>query len=127
MTEKMGGIKEYQKNRSECTLRKVEEAIRELSFKGEKINFSSVAKSSGVSKTYLYQNSPIKDQIEGLRNKQIDKSINQRSRYDKTSKSKDIIITAKDKKIACLEAENRKLMSELVLLRGKIYQQMKLT
>lgn len=39
--------------------------------------------------------------------------MNQRAKYDKTSKSKDIIIMAKDKKIKELEQENKKLKEQL--------------
>jgi hypothetical protein len=35
--------------------------------------------------------------------------MNQRAKYDKSAKSKDIIIMAKDKKIKELEEENKKL------------------
>ncbi|MGL5277950.1 MAG: hypothetical protein ACRC8M_02555 [Cetobacterium sp.] len=52
----------------------------------------------------------------------ISKTINQRARYDKTSKSKDIIIIAKDKKIKELEEENKKLKDKLEILRGKLYE-----
>jgi hypothetical protein len=51
----------------------------------------------------------------------IDNFINRRARYDKTAKSKDVIIAAKDKRIARLEEENRKLKAELETLRGMVY------
>ena len=40
----------------------------------------------------------MKTKIEELREKQIDKEKNQRSKFDKTAKSKDMIIQVKDKK-----------------------------
>ncbi|ACA46222.1 transposase [Clostridium botulinum] len=116
------GLKKYAKEKTKLTLEKVDKAIRELSFNGEKINFNSVATASGVSKTFLYNNKEVKERIEDLRKKQVNKEINQRAKYDKISKSKDIIIMAKDKKIKDLEEENKKLKKQLEVLRGKLYE-----
>lgn len=118
------GLKEYAKHKSEITLEKVDKAIRELSLTEQKINFNSVSQLSGVSKTYLYYNEEVKNRIEELRQKQLSETMNQRAKYDKTSKSKDIIILAKDKKIKELEQENRKLKEQLEVLRGKLYEKM---
>ncbi|MDU7241305.1 DUF6262 family protein [Clostridium sp.] len=118
------GLKEYAKHKSEITLDKVDKAIRELSLTEQKINFNSVSQLSGVSKTYLYNNEEVKSRIEELRQKQLSKTMNQRAKYDKTSKSKDIIILAKDKKIKELDQENRKLKEQLEVLRGKLYEKM---
>jgi len=46
----------------------------------------------------------------------------QRAKYDKTTKSKDIIIMAKDKKFKELKKENKKLKEQLEILRGKLYE-----
>lgn len=48
--------------------------------------------------------------------------MNERVKYDKTAKSKNIIIMAKDKKIKELEKENKKLKEQLEILRGKSYE-----
>ena len=116
------GLKKHAEEKTKITLEKVDKAIRELSLNGEKINFNSVATASGVSKTFLYNNEEIKKRIEDLRQKQISKEINQRAKYDKTTKSKNIIIMAKDKKIKELEEENKKLKEQLEILRGKLYE-----
>ena len=99
MADNTKGLKEYAKQRSQIALDKVDKAIRELSLTEQKINFNSVSQLSGVSKTFLYKNEEVKKRIEDLRDKQVSKTINQRAKFDKTSKSKDIIIMAKDKKI----------------------------
>lgn len=124
MADNTKGLKEYAKQRSQMALEKVDKAIRELSLTEQKINFNSVSQLSGVSKTFLYNNQEIKKRIEELRDKQVSKTINQRAKYDKTSKSKDIIIMAKDKKIKELEEENKKLKEQLEILRGKLYEKM---
>lgn len=116
------GLKKYAEEKTKITLEKVDKAIRELSLNGEKINFNSVATASRVSKTFLYNNKEIKERIEDLRQRQVSKEINQRAKYDKTAKSKDIIIMAKDKKIKELEEENKKLKEQLEILRGKLYE-----
>ena len=124
MADNTKGLKEYAKKRSQMALEKVDKAIRELSLTEQKINFNSVSQLSGVSKTFLYNNQEIKKRIEELRDKQVSKTINQRAKYDKTSKSKDIIIMAKDKKIKELEEENKKLKEQLEVLRGKLYEKL---
>lgn len=118
------GLNEYAKQKTQLTLEKVDNAIRELSLTEQKINFNSVSQLSGVSKTFLYNNENIKKRIEELRNKQTSRTMNQRAKYDKIAKSKDIIIMAKDKKIKELEEENKKLKEQLELLRGKLYEKM---
>lgn len=124
MADNTKGLKEYALKRSQMALEKVDKAIRELSLTEQKINFNSVSQVSGVSKTFLYNNEEVKKRIEELRDKQVSKTINQRAKYDKTSKSKDIIIMAKDKKIKELEEENKKLKDQLEVLRGKLYEKM---
>lgn len=124
MNDNTKGLKEYAKQRSQMALNKVDKAIRELSLTEQKINFNSVSQLSGVSKTFLYNNKEVKARIEELRDKQVSKAINQRAKYDKTSKSKDIIIMAKDKKIKELEEENKKLKEQLEVLRGKLYEKL---
>ena len=118
------GLKEYAENKTKMTLEKVDRAIRELSLGEQKINFNSISNLSGVSKTFLYNNAEIKLRIEELRYKQVEKVIKQRLKYDKTDKSKDIIIMAKNKKIKELQEENKKLKEQLELLRGKLYGKM---
>lgn len=121
MADHTRGLKEYAKRKSEVALDKVDKAIRELSLKGEKINFNSVSMVSGVSKTFLYNHKEIRRRIEDLRQRQVNREINQRAKYDKTSKSKDIIIMVKDKKIKELRDENKRLKEELEVIRGKLY------
>lgn len=118
------GLKKYAEEKTKITLEKVDKAIRELSLNGEKVNFNSVAIVSGVSKTFLYNNEDVKKRIEGLRQQQVSKEMNQRAKYDKTAKSKDIIIMAKDKKNKELEEENKKLKEQLEILRGKLYEKL---
>lgn len=122
MSDHTKGLKEYAKNKSKITLEKVDNAIRELSLTEQKINFNSISQLSGVSKTFLYNNEDIEKRIEELRDKQTSRTMNQRAKYDKTAKTKDIIIMAKDKKIKELEQENKKFKEQLELLRGKLYE-----
>lgn len=122
MAKNTQGLRKYAEEKTKVTLEKVDKAIRELSLNGEKINFNSVSLSSEVSKTFLYNNKEVRGRIEDLRNKQVSKEMNQRAKYDKTAKSKDIIIMAKDKKIKQLEDENKRLKEQLEILRGKLYE-----
>ena len=115
------GLKKYAEEKTIRTLEKVDKAIRAISLNGDRINFNSVTIVSGVSKTFLYKNKEVKSRIENLRERQVSSEINKRAKYDKTSKAKDIIILAKDKKIKEMEEKNKKLEEQLELLRGKLY------
>ena len=119
------GLMEYSKNKKELARSKVDEAIRRLAINGDKINFNTVSKESGVSKGFLYKQEDIMKRIVELRNKQINKDINQRAKFDKTAKSKDVIIQAKDKKIAKLEEENTQLKLQLHFLQTRLYEDIK--
>ena len=48
MADHTKGLKEYAKQRTQFTLEKVDNAIRELSLTEQKINFNSVSQFSGV-------------------------------------------------------------------------------
>ena len=65
--------------------------------------------------------------IEEQRSLEVDNDINKRAHFDKTAKSKDVVIAAKDKRIAKLEAENKQLKGEICILRGMIYEMKKST
>lgn len=123
--DKTIGLKKFAAEKVKIAEEKVDKAIRELSLNGSTINFNSVASLSGVSKSFLYNNDSLRNRIEVLRNQQINREINKKAKSDKTSKAKDIIIAAKDKKIRELEVENKKLKEQLEILRGKIYSDFK--
>lgn len=97
-------------------------AIDKLKLKNEPINFSSVHKKSGVSKHFLYKDEEIRSIIENNRKTEKIKDAIYHEKYDKTAKSKDVIIKAKDKYIEKLEADNQKLHKELNKLRAFLYE-----
>jgi len=117
------GIKKHNKQKTDDAIEKVKEAIRTLRTNGQSINFSSVSKESKISKSFLYDNKNIKNEIEELRNLQVSKKINQRAKFDKTAKSKDIIIATKDKKITRLEEEIRMLKTQINNLQAMVYKE----
>lgn len=115
------GLQRNYKERTDGAREKALQAINILKANGHQVNFSSVSKESGVSRHFLYGDDEVRSIIEEQRKCDVDNSINRRARYDKTAKSKDVIIAAKDKKIARLEEENRRLKAELTTLRGMVY------
>ena len=100
---------------------KAMKTIKKMHAEGEAINFTAVSKNSGLSKHFLYGNDEVRSTIEKYREAEVNTKINQRAKYDKTAKSKDVVIIAKDRKIAKLECENRKLKEENAILRGMVY------
>lgn len=120
----MSDQKGLQRNYIERTIGAREKAIQAINIlkaEGQQVNFSSISRKSGVSRHFLYGDSEVRNLIEEQRRCDVDNSINRRARYDKTSKSKDVIIAAKDKKILKLEEENKRLRTEVATLRGLVY------
>lgn len=107
------------KEKSLKTRRNVEKTISELSLSGNEVNFNSVAKSSGVSKSWLYNNPDIRKRIESLRNQTI---INNRVVDSKRSKkSEETLIKTLKERIKSLEKENKALKNEIETLYGNLY------
>ncbi|PFN05593.1 MULTISPECIES: DUF6262 family protein [Bacillus cereus group] len=116
------GIKNYAKLKSELTLSKVDQAIQMLIKNKEKINFNSVSTTAGVSKSYLYNHLDIRERIDKLREQQKGLPSPKQVKHEITDTNKDILLAAKNKRIKQLEDANKKLKTELMHLRGKIYE-----
>lgn len=119
------GRKNLEKSWAERKTKAREKAIatiRQLQLDGKGVNFSSVSKQSGISKSFLYEDEETRKVIEGIRALEVDKEMNRRARYEKTSQSKDVIIDAKDKRIVKLESEIKQLKAEIQVLRGLLYE-----
>ena len=110
------------KQRTDESRQKVLKAIGELKKENEPVNFSTVQKKSGVSKHYLYAHDDVRTMIESARSEEAERASAWHKKYDRTSKSKDVLIEAKDKRIAKLEEENRQLKRELDTLRRLLYE-----
>lgn len=122
MADKNTVLQKNRENQEAEASRKALEAIKVLEASQRSINFSSVSKESSVSRSFLYDNTKVRQLIEQHRESCVQNDINQRAKYDKTSDSKDVIIKAKDKRIAKLEEENKRLKAELLHLRGLLYE-----
>ena len=121
MTDKKAVLQKNREHQKTEARRKAIEAIQMLEAVGESINFSSVNRQSGVSRSFLYEDTELRQAIEQHRKRRVQNDMNRRAKYDKTSSSKDVLIKAKDKRIAKLEEENKRLKTELMHLRGLLY------
>lgn len=121
MADKLKTLEDNRKKQSDEARKKAKEAINQLCKEEKTVNFSSIHKLSGVSRSFLYEDVEIQQIIKEYRSSGIDNDMNRRAKYDKTSRSKDVIIEAKDKRIAKLEAENKRLKTELNCIRGLLY------
>jgi exonuclease VII small subunit len=108
------------KKKSEKTVQQVEQAIKQLIKKNERINFNTVAVESGVSKSYLYNHPDFRRRIESLR-KQWQQSPGTVKRQ-MSDESKDAMIQLLRERIKELEGENKRLKGENKRLYGKIYE-----
>lgn len=123
MADNLNGLRQNWKLRGMDARERALSAIEQMTMAGQRVNFNSVSKASGISKSFLYETAEIRKRIEEQRKCEVDSEINRRAKYDKTSRSKDVIIEAKNKRISALEEENSKLKRELQLLRGLLYSQ----
>ena len=123
MADNLEGLRKNWESRGIEAREKALETIAQMTLTGQKVNFNSVSKASGISKSFLYGTEEIRKRIVEQRKCEVDSEMNRRAKYDKTSRSKDVIIEAKNKRIAALEEENSKLKKELQLLRGLLYSQ----
>ena len=122
MEEPTKYLQESWKRRSDESRRKALEAIESLKRENEPVNFSTVQKKSGVSKHYLYEHEEVRNIIESARSEEAMRASAYHKKYDRTAKSKDVLISAQDKRIAKLEEENRQLKMELDTLRRLLYE-----
>lgn len=125
MAEPSKYLEESWRKRSDEAQAKVLKAIKVLQANGEAVNFNTVHLKSGVSKNYLYTNETVRKEIESQRSLAAAKAGAWHKKYDRTSKSKDVLIEAKDKRIARLEEENHRLRQELDTLRRLLYEKSK--
>lgn len=121
MADKLKTLEVNRKKQSNEARKKVKEAINLLCKEEKDVNFSSIHKRSGVSRSFLYEDVEIRQLIQEHRSSAIDSDMNRRAKYDKTSRSKDVIIEAKNKRIAKLDEENQRLKVELEYIRGLLY------
>ena len=122
MAEPSKYLEESWRKRSDEAREKALKAIKELQANGEPVNFNTVHLKSRVSKNYLYTNEAVRKEIESQRLLEAAKAGAWHKKYDRTSKSKDVLIEAKDKRIAKLEEENHRLRQELDTLRRLLYE-----
>lgn len=108
------------KKKTEVARKKVESMISEMMLLKETINFNSVSKRSGVSKSFLYSNDDIKLRIEKIREKQSGVEP-KKSKNNMSDDSKDVLLAAKTEKINQLELRVEELEKENLNLRSEIY------
>jgi len=78
------GLYKSNTERTRTAREKTLEAIPALKSERKPVNFSTIAKQSGVSRHFLYSDEEVKKAIEEQRGCDIDNEINRRARFDKT-------------------------------------------
>ncbi|WP_099188342.1 DUF6262 family protein [Tepidibacter mesophilus] len=114
-------LKKLHEERKAKTQKKVDEAIRRLIKAQKPINFNSVANESCVTKATLYNNSDIKERIEGLRLQQSKVPTPSQVKREMDDNNKDAIIASLKRRIKKLEEENKQLKEQVKINYGDIY------
>ena len=122
------GLLAHAQHKSEEAEKRVHHAIDQLLREQQTVNFNTVAKAANVTKSYLYAHQDVRERIEALRTQQgqerIERQYAARQQHqERTDKTKDVLLAAKDRRIRALETENRKLKEELKVAHGKLYEQ----
>lgn len=112
----------YAKKKKEETVEKVEQAIKQLVQQNEKINFNTVTMAAGVSKSYLYNQTELRERIETLRQQQSEVTSPKKIKKNMSLENKDSLIQVFRERIRELEKENKQLKEEIKRVNGKLYE-----
>ena len=108
------GLQEHAQQKRESAFERTDQAIQKLLKEKKNINFGSVSEEAGVSRTWLYNQTDIRDKIEELRD-------NRSSKKSKTNKSvsvnKTVASSFRASELAELEQKTKKLETENLVLR----------
>ncbi|EFR98892.1 hypothetical protein X847_2042 [Listeria monocytogenes Lm_1889] len=107
----------HKKRRAE-TLEKVEQAIYYLEATKQPINFSRIAKQSGVGKSTLYSIPEVKDRIIIFREVSLGKSYTQKVKKEQDTS----VIQSLKRKIQTLETENKELKLKIKHIYGQVFE-----
>jgi S-adenosylmethionine:tRNA-ribosyltransferase-isomerase (queuine synthetase) len=118
------GMIAHAQRRKEQTLQRVDAAITKLLRDNAAVNFNTVSKEAAVTKQYLYANEQVRGRIEALRGQHRERALRERLARPpgKTDAGKDVVLLAKDRRIAELEDDVRRLKKELQGALGKLYE-----
>lgn len=117
--KKLQALKTAAHAKRENTLRRVLSIIKMMQEKNMVINFQSVSKQASVSKTWLYAESAIRQQINDLRHKSG--VIKKTTDLEAVIRKKDGEITGLQQKIKSLEITIGKLRTQVEAAYGELY------
>ncbi len=114
------GLEAHAQQKRESALERVEEAITKLIQENQPVNFKTVSEESGVSRTWLYKESEIKDKINQIKNKQMNKVRSKQNTADTLNNQ--LVYSSQTEelktKIKKLETENYALRNHLEVVYG---------
>ncbi|HHY95679.1 MAG TPA: transposase [Firmicutes bacterium] len=111
------GLQKHAAYRAAEARRRVEEAIKQLLLAGTPVTFNAVSRQAAVSKTYLHRHAGIRNRILALREKTI--RLRPSTDSEPTDAGKNVVLLAKDSRIAQLERETKYLKQLLARVYGE--------
>ncbi|WP_285753193.1 DUF6262 family protein [Parageobacillus sp. G301] len=99
-----------------------EKVLSRMTLEGKTINFNTVSKEAGVSKSWFYKEPEIRKRIESIRGQQ-QKSLNGalKLQKQKSLKSEEVLIKNLKGRVKVLEEENLLLKKQIQKLYGELY------
>ena len=119
INKQIQALKNASQVKRQNTIHKVNDALQQMKNNNLPINFGSVAKLSGVSKTWLYKHEQLKEQIDRARNRddKIKSVIDQLSLVEKQNAEIDTLKNRNNK----LKEIIKKLRRQLEVVYGELY------
>ena len=119
------GLRQSARKRHVQTLARADAALRQLVKEGRAITFPNVAETAGVSVSWLYKQSEIKQRIQDLRAQQRQNmaGIIQEGKEKTLAAAKDAVIATLKQQIKDLRAENRELRKQIEVAYGQLRQE----
>ena len=114
------GLLRHAQARHQAAIERTETAILSLERQGRPVNFRSVAAEASVSTAWLYQQEPIRERIEQLREGRPAPAGARKAQAKASDASKDSIIAALRKRVKEMGAENLELKKQLEIVYGEL-------
>jgi Family of unknown function (DUF6262) len=113
MTDRVQRLRQAAQNRHDATVRRAQDALRRLANRGETVSYQRLAELAGVSRSWLYSQPDLRQQIEQLRDRPADRRQHIPPAERATAESLRQQLHAYRDELKRLRAENQALRDQL--------------
>jgi len=113
MTDRVQRLREAAQSRHDATMRRAQDALRRLASRGEAVSYRRLAELAGVSRSWLYSQPELRQQIDQLRDRPADRRKRIPAAEQATTESLRQQLHAYRDELRRLRAENQALREQL--------------